>query len=271
MRIHSFSKVLVLPLLVMVAIVYYLYSVVDSDYALLIMIPVALAVAIYILHGEIDYWYLKKYPYGLDKNLLDWLDKYFWPYRQLGEEDKKKFRVRLELYLNARLILAMGSEVKEVPEDIKASVAGIAVWMSLNLDDFLIGDFDRIFLYKHHFPTPENPQLHAVEVNREDGVVLLNNNLAAQALLQPALYYNVAVHAFAEAIEHVKGAFPGVKEYDRLTLITGWQLQDIEKQTGLIGLNPTYVHVHHFFVFSENYRIHFPEEARALDGYFGLR
>lgn len=271
MRIHSFSKTLVLPLLAMVAIVYYLYNFVDGDYSILIMIPVALAVAIYIFHGEIDFWYLKKKPYGLDQKLIAWLEKYFWPYIQLGEDDKKKFTLRLELYLNARLIQAMGSDIKEVPEDIKASIAGIAVWMTLNQDDFLIGDFDRIFLYKHHFPTPANPELHAVEVNQEDGVILLNSQLAAQALIEPDKYYNVAVHAFSEAIQHVKGAISGIDMNDNLSLIAGWQIQDIEKQTGLKGLSPLHVHVHHYFVFPDKYRNYYPNEARELDVFFNKR
>ena len=227
-----------------------------------------LAVAIYIFHGEIDFWYLKNNPYGLDEKLTLWLEKYFWPYTRLGEEDKKKFRLRLELYLNARLIQAMGSEIKDVPEDIKASIAGVAVWMTLNQDDYLIGDFDRIFLYKHHFPTPVNPELHAVEVNQEDGVILLNSELAAKALIEPHKYYNVVVHAFSEVIQHVKGTVSDLDSHEILPLIAGWQIQDIEKQTGLKGLRPSHIHVHHYFVFHDKYKYYFPNETRVLDDFF---
>ncbi|MFZ1706119.1 MAG: hypothetical protein WAT79_17370 [Saprospiraceae bacterium] len=271
MKIHSLSRVLVLPLLAIVGVVYLLATKVDVNYSILIFLPVTLGVVLYIFHGVIDYWYLNKYPYGLDPHLKKWLKQYFKPYLLMKDIDRQKFDHRLELYLYGRLFNAVGTEWKEVPEDIKCMIACQGIWMTLGLEDFLIGDVDRIFLYKHNFPTPENQQLHAVEVNQVDGVIILNSALAAQALLEPTMYYNVVIHAYAEAIMALQLPTPKCEDETKLEMVSGWKKQDILKQTGLKEIENTLLHVHHFFVFPESYRRLYPDYYTVWSEYFRMR
>jgi hypothetical protein len=270
MKIYSLSKVLIIPLLAMLVLIYFITEQWGRDYSVLVFIPVTLGVILYIFHGDIDYWYLKKNPFGLDRPLIEWITKYFVPYREMEGELKKKFENRLELYLYGRLFQAVGKEMKNVPEDIKCMVASYAVWMTLYLDDYLIGDFDRIFLYKHHFPTPQNNVLHAVETNNEDGVIILNTNLCTQAVLNPADYYNIIVHAFAECILSLKADIPLLTEENLPEIISGWKKEDILTQTGLKEIDERILHIHHFFIFRELYTELLPENTKKLKAYFNI-
>lgn len=270
MKIRSFSKILTLPILVLFGVVYYFSEYVDRNYSVFVFIPAVIAVVVYIFHGNIDHWYLKKNPAGLDPEIVKWLQRFFKPYALYDAKSKAVFEQRLEWYLDGRLFQAMGTEIKEVPEDLKVLVASFGVNMALYKEDYLIGDFDRIFLYKHHFPTPKNHKLHAVETDHEDGVIILNYDLVAKALLQPESYYNVAVHAYAEAMLHVYGNIPYWEESSDFEKVIGWTKDDILGQTGLNDLDNVMIHIHHFFVFNEKYQQSFPVQAELLKKYFSI-
>lgn len=243
---------------------------VDRSYSALVFIPATIAVVVYIFHGNIDHWYLKNNPAGLDSDTIKWLQVYFKPYSLFDTKTKSVFEQRLEWYLDGRLFQAMGTEIKDVPEDLKVLVASYGVQMALYKDDYLIGDFDRIFLYKHHFPTPKNHTLHAVETDQEDGVIILNYDLVAMALLQPESYYNVAVHAYSEAMLHVYGTIPDWEYVSDIEKVIGWTEENILQQTGLTKIDPLVIHIHHFFVFNEKYIQVFPVQADRLKKYFGI-
>lgn len=270
MKIHSLSKVLVIPLLVMVVFVYFISEKWDRDYSVFVFVPAVLGVILYIFHGNIDYWYLKKFPVGLDRPLIGWIEKYFAPYKKMYGDIKNRFENRLEWYLNGRLFQAVGKEMKTVPEDIKCMVACHAIWMTLYLDDYLVGDFDRIFMYKHHFPTPKNNTLHAVETDSEDGVIILNTNLCTLAVLHPKDYYNIMVHAFAEAILQTKADFPYLSEEAIPEEVCGWKTEAILTQSGLETIEDRIIHIHHFFVFHEVYSRLLPENTKKLKTYFNI-
>jgi MtfA peptidase len=262
MQIHSFSKVLALPIIfITVVIMYFSYNK-PSETSIFILIPVILLVAIYVFHGPLDHWWLSKFPLKFDQKLREWLQKYFEPYNQLDDEFKKLFETRLTLYMAGRLFQSVGAELRNVPEDIKCMVSAHGVMVGLGHKDYLIGDMDRIFLYKHPFPTPDIPFLHSVEVNTEDGVIILSLEQLTNAVLFPSDYYNVGYHAYAEAFlaVHKDLLYPDVTDsWDLITKISNWDQQTILKQTGLESLNLRHIHITLYFSKPDQYKSNAPE------------
>lgn len=268
MRIQSLSKVLVLPVLMLAGVVYFLTEYVNPDFSVWYILPALLGVVIYISHGHIDYWYLKKFPHGLDSRLLAWLQHDFELYHRLTRKEQIVFEHRLELYLNARLFSAKGKEDREVPEDIKALIACYGIYMGIQSPDILIGDFDRIFLYGHPFPTPQNHHLHSVEVDPEDGLIILNSALMLLGHLEPEKYFNIIVYAYTMVFEYLHGKFLQGLTLENLDSVMPWQYENICEQIGVPELAPEHIHVHHYIVFPKRYRQVFPRQAALLDKYF---
>jgi hypothetical protein len=261
--IHSITKVLSLPLILILAAMLYNGWSSGNQLSVYLIIPVALLVALYTFHGVIDHWWLTKFPVPFDPKLKDWLTKHFPPYVVLDDELKKKFEFRLGLYINGRLFQSVGKEMRDVPEDIKCMVAAHAVNMTLGIDDYLIGDTDRIFLYKHPFPTPKFPFLHNVETDTEDGVIILSLEQLVNAIIRPDLYYNTAYHAYAEAIMFVnnKTEFPSFPEqtWSDIQNISGWNNETICRQTGYQSVPLQTVHSTIFFTMPQKYKMILPE------------
>lgn len=262
MHIHSVSKVLGLPVILLALGILYQSWNTNSQLSVYLVIPAALVVVLYVFHGPIDHWWLSRFPVPFDPRLRDWLDKYFEPYQKFNGDDKKKFEYRIMLYLNGRLFTSVGSEMRDVPEDIKLLVASHGVHMCLALDDYLIGDMDRIFLYKHPFPTADHPYLHNVETNIEDGVIILSLEQLSQSILYPENFYNTAYHAYAEAFIGVNNTidFPDCNEtWDQLEKVSGWSKGFLYQQIGLKQPDPLAVHITLFFSKSKKYKNIFPE------------
>jgi len=255
-------------------VVGYIWFYIDRDYSWLVFIPAFLAVIIYIFHGPLDYWYFKKNTPPLDKKLVQWLEKYFPWYHWIETGYTIEFQRRIVLYMYAREFQAIGKETREVPEDIKCMIAAHAVLLTSGREDFLMGDVDRIYIYKHPFPTPAIQTLHSVETNMEDGVIILNSSLLMQALISPKDNYNIALHAYAEALYRI---FPDMAtekldhtRLDELEKHVGWTLAEIQRQTGLSHIPDFCRHIHHFFVFHKNYGELMPENETIIRKYLNL-
>jgi len=226
MRIYSLSKVLAMPIIAgAVGYGYYQYSN-GQDIGAWIIAPVALLVVLYVSFPYIDYWFHKMYPLPLDEEILSWLRRYSPFYNQLSAEDKEKYEYRMSLYLEARDFKSVGSEQKELPEDLKAIVATNAIQINFNKEDFLIGDFDHIYVYKHPFPSPQFKFLHSVETQAEDGMIIYSLEHLIPGITDPQVYYNIGMHAYVEAFTkaYPDAAYPW-------NLDAGWE--DVEAISGL--------------------------------------
>ena len=268
MKIYSISKVLAFPIiLIAVAILYFA----QQSISVFIIIPVAMLVALYTFHGILDHWWLSRYPVPFDPRLRDWLNNHFKPYQQLHESDRSKFEYRMTLYIEGRLFSSVGSELRDVPEDIKCMVAAHGIEMCLGIDDYLIGDMDRIYLYKHPFPTPDFPFLHTVETNIEDGVIILSLEQLTNAVISPETHYNIGYHAYAEAfIGTQKGIiYPSVPDgFEEVNRISGFTRDTILQQTGFENIAILPIHITLFFSHPITYKEVLPEQFKAFSKIF---
>lgn len=271
MRIHSITQVLAFPLIIAaLAILYFTWDK-GGGLSIYFAVPVFLLVCLYVFHGVIDHWWLQKFPRKLEPELTEWLQKYFRPYTRFSDDELETFDHRMTLYLNGRLFQSVGSEMREVPEDIKCMVAAHGVEMSLHYKDYLIGEYDRIFLYKHPFPSPNHPYLHTVEVNKEDGVIILSLEQLANAVLYPDDYFNIGYYAYAEAFAdvHKNLDLPDCENtWTRIEAVTGWTRERILAVTGHEYLNMPSVHISVYFTHRDRYRAEMPEMAAQWDKIF---
>lgn len=274
MRIYSFSKLLSLPLIL--AAGYFLIRMFSGDHRgepPYVLIPITLLVVLYNFYGNIDFWWLKKYPIPLDDKILQWLQNYLPYYNDLDEERKAEFDRRLVLYVDVRQFKVIkNKDTDEVPFDIKNILASQAVRLLLGQKDFLLKDMDRIYLYKHPFPSPAHQFLHTYEIDVIDGVIILSLEQALPGITNPRVHYNITLHAFAESFVNLYSqyTYPAVEKY-------GWEglekLDFIDKNViistcGYPDLDLLPVHIVAFFEFPNDYKKQFPEAFNSFDEIF---
>jgi hypothetical protein len=272
MHIHSISRLLALPLAVAIGAILYSSYNNYNEHSIFIFIPVVLLVALYVFHGPLDHWWLSRCPIPFDKKIQAWLEAHFTPYSAFSPDEKKRFEYRLTLYTEGRLFQSVGKEMQEVPEDIKAMIAAHGVEMCLYMPDYLIGDMDRIFLYKHPFPSPAYPFLHSVETHAEDGVLILSLEQAVNAVLYPTDYYNVIYHAYAEAVIDTQKniAWPALPDdgWSVAEQIGGWKKDVLCQQAGFDTLPLLPVFVTLFFSRHDRFQLEAPALYASLHSIF---
>lgn len=274
MRIYSLSKVLSFPLVVIAGlIILNTFVGYRSEYSIYIFIPVILLVALYIFHGVIDFWWLERNPIPLDDKMKEWFEKYSPYYASLDEDEKVLFGNRLSLYVEGREFKSVGtSELKEVPFDIKCIISSQNIMMTAGLNDYLLGDMDRIYLYKHPFPSPRYQFLHTVETHIEDGMILLSTEHALPGITNPKDHYNIALHAYAEAFTKIYPHYdyPTVNhhEWKQVEEIMGLTKDTILKTMGYESCEVLPVHIVMYFMFPKAYEFHFKNEFNAFKAIF---
>jgi hypothetical protein len=276
MKIHSFSRLLALPLIVVAG--YYLYLLFQPgvNNTVYIFIPVVLLTLLYVFHGQIDYWWMQNNPPEVDIKIRDWLTTYLPYYNTYSETRRKEFEKRLVLYVEARSFQSVGTtELRPVPFDLKNIIASQAIRLTIAQKDFLLGDMDRIFLYKHPFPSPKHPFLHTVEVDEEDGVLIFSSEQGLPGIVNPSMYYNIVLHGYIQAYLalHPKLALKEVSAigWDDLEKIDGINSNLIIKTCGFEDLDLRVVNTVAFFEFSEQYVVLFPKAYDELCGVFGQK
>jgi len=238
------------------------------------LVLIFLFIALYVFKAQTDYWWHKEYPLPIEPEIKKWLVHNFPFYNSLEGETKQKFEDRLGLYIEARLFTSLGSKEREVPEDLKAMIAAHAVRVTLNYEDFLIGDFDRIMMYKHPFPTPKHQYLHIVETEVEDGVIIFTLDYLLNGVLKPDQYYNIAYHAYVEAFckqnPTIDFSFLETVTKDHMHLISGFKVEDLLTTLGYKSLDPVPVIITYYFTFRDNFIDLLPDVVAELDDIFAV-
>ena len=267
MQIFSLSKIIILPLVVSALIILYIGEANGNyDMTVWVVIPVILFAIVIIFMGQIDYWYHKRFPLPLDQKIVEWMQRFNPYYIALDDNDKKKFRDRLSLYIEGREFKSVGKEVRDVPEDIKGIIGSIPVMLTFHGDDFLLGDYDYVYLYKHPFPSPQYQYLHTVEVNHEDGVFLFSLEHLLPGITRSDEFYNIGLHAYVEAYINVhKLNQPDDITWEDIEQISPYSKEDIIKITGHKEINIFAVLITCYFMFPEKMKTHKPAKYRELE------
>lgn len=274
MRIHSLSRILSLPIVVSIlALLYISYELGHEDVMIWILIPLIAATAVVIFHGQIDFWWNERNPIQLDRPIAEWLMKYDPYYKSLHPGQRQAYDNRLVMYMQGRAFASVGSEHHSVPNDIQAIISSNAIKMMMSKKDYLLGDMDRIYLYKHPFPSPRYQFLHTVEIDVEDGVFIFSLEHLIPGMINPEEHYNIGMHGYAEAYQRV---FPR-EDFTFLDDITWEQLEEVgyhsqDKILKTIGFNQTEiptVAINYFFTHPRRFSQLLPTYYEKLKRHFG--
>jgi len=274
LRIHSLSRILSLPIaLSILTVLYVSYELEYQNAMIWILFPLVIASAVVIFQGQIDFWWNERNPVPLDPPISDWLKKYDPYYTSLDPNQRQNYDNRLVMYMQGRAFVSVGREHHDVPNDIQAIIASNAVKMLISKKDYLLGDMDRIYLYKHPFPTPRHQFLHTVETDIEDGVFIFSLEHLVPGMINPKEHYNIAMHGFAEAFQRV---FPK-EDFTYLDQITWDQIEEVgyhskDKILKTIGFNQTditTVAINHFFTHPRRFNLMIPAAYERLIRQFG--
>lgn len=273
MGIYNFSRILAIPFAV--AFGYVLYkSTYDTFFdAGTWMIPFGMIlVMIYVFSPQIDHWWQNKFPISLDPELVELLERLNPAYRSYDAETKAKFDKRLGLYLHGKEFSAQGSEKEKVPYDIQALISQVPIHMTIHHGDYMFGDFDRVVIYKHPFPSPRIPFLHAVETFMEDGMMIFSMAHIEAALNNPTQFYHILYHAYAEAfvLLNPKLDWPDMStvSWELLEGISGFPKEKLLDFIGLPELDTLYVCINYFFTFPQKMKEVLPSVYSDLEKIF---
>ncbi len=238
--------------------VYYMGHEENSFY----LIPVVMAiVTVYIFTPQIEWWGNAKYPIRVDKVIRKMLYDKVSFYRRLTDEEQARFDKRL--WLSIRHKDWTGMKLKNIPEDIKAMVMTPAILLTFYKSSYLFEDYERIYLYKHPFPSPRYSKWHASEIHHEDGLLIFSIEQLFNAFLHPNKYYNIALHEWAGAYlhEYTLDSFVGMKWLDKeeLNQIGPYDFTAIEAWLGLPVEDLRQVCIHHFIQFPSAMKQAFPD------------
>ena len=273
-KIYKFSKVLSTPFVLITIYCIYMLFTDRPEQATWIIVPIVILTLIYLFQPQIDYWWMSRNPVELEEGIIKIIKATNPYYSELNAEDKRKFETRLLLYVEGREYIAKGTEDKDVPEDIKFAFSQIPVMMKLMEKDMQYDNFERIVLYKHPFPSPRFQFLHTYETHVEDGVIILALSHAENGLFNPAQYYNVAGHAFAEAYIKAYPAkdYPGTENdfWQINEKVHGFTEEKILATLGFKSMDPLTVLINNYFTYPEQTKRNFPESWKKLNEIFKL-
>lgn len=266
MRIHSIASIIILPFAAAFAFIV-IKSYNSSNYTDPInywLLPLLIIIVIlFLFKPQIDHWWHKRNPPKLASFITDWLNKHSRYYNQLSEADQAKFRDRLSIYLESREFSLMREEKESLPEDFKAIIAHNLIQLTFGQEDYLLDPYERVIVYSHPFPSPKKQFLHTVEVDHEDGVILLSTEHLFPGMLNQENFYNIGMHAYVEAYlnKHNKLQLKNLPEdlVSNLEKVSGHQMEKVIASIGYEVDNMHIIAITYFFTFPKKFKEVLPE------------
>jgi len=267
------ARLLAIPLVILVFIFLYLAWTQGGQWAIYMAPPLILLAVIYVFSPQLNWWYFLRRPPKLDRRLQQLLLKRSPYYQNLSVADKKKFRTRMSLYMEAHDFQAMG-DMDTIPADALGVLAHAVVELTFGQEDFLLDKFEKIILYFHPFPSPQYPKhLHTSELYEEDGVLLFSVPHLIRGFMEPTRYFSLAHYEYAKALHILypdwKWPILGESSWEKLERISGFSKDAIQRFINLPDIDPLAVAVHHLFQFTPAFRLHWPEMYERLAALLG--
>lgn len=270
-----FARLLALPFVAIALALLYVCWEIDSDYALWMVPPVLIVALIYIFSPQINWWWYVRYPPELESGLRKLLERHCGFYGRLDAAQQRVFRSRVVLFRMGTEWMPMAWPDDLLPADVELAIAAQAVTVTLHREEFLFPGFEKIIVYPKPFPSPEYLFAHASELYAPDGCLLFSAEQVMLGFIQPAAWYNVALHECANAyiICFSEADFPALdgdeEVWARLEAVSGMSRARIEAVIGIAGVEPLPVAIHHYFTFSGQMQRLMPAVYERLHAIFG--
>ncbi len=192
-----------------------------DGYEWLMIIPLVIGTATFLLKRAIYEWWIGKNPAGLSAKEIDILAKHYPYYQRLGSEHKLEFEKRVSVFRDQKKFQMRGAD--KIPGDIQllVSAAAIELTMGFPYQPEFYPKLGAVILFARTFITPElSYQLHAVETNREQyDCLILAVNMLVKGIKQPLQYYDSTLYGFAKLFKIENNIEDKDIPYDREKLI----------------------------------------------------
>lgn len=232
------SRIVATPFIILALIFGAMAFLSEGEWAYWIVPNFIVLAVIYSLHPQIDWYWFEKHPPIMDEHLQKYVERLSSFYRQLNTADQQKFRDRVQLYLIANEYFLRGPEDNLTPpDDLKALFAIPLVELTFReKENWRLKKFERLVLYPTSFPSPNNHDLHAGEIETEDGVIIAALDLAKQWVDRPAqafpmLHYQIA-KAYLWSFMEKRNALQGTLSVEEVEKIGGLTLDELSKYLG---------------------------------------
>ena len=194
------SKILLVTILIVLAPVLYFTWTIGEKYAPYLIPLVILAVTIYVLSPQIDWWWYLRFPKAPNRSVAAYFSKNFIGFNQLSSEIQKDILNKFHLLEMSKNFISKADDDK-IPDGIKLVVLASLLECTYRREDFQLKDYENIVLYAHPFPSPQWPQqLHLSETEIEDGVFIFSLPAVSEGLKNPRQYFPVSTYEFCKVI-----------------------------------------------------------------------
>lgn len=224
-----------------------------DTHSALIIFPLMAAAGIYTLSPQIMWWHWMRNPPDLPTQLAPLLDR-FDLYRRLDLAGKREFRRRTFLLREATHF--HGQAIEEIPPDIKIMAAASAATVGFHREEFLVGDFENIVLYRHYFPTPDHEVLHCSELHEPDGAIIWTLNVFLRSCIEPRKYLHLGLYEYGRAVlllePELRAALGNsALDYQQVECISGFSETALKEYIGLEELDLTAISLVLYFTHAE--------------------
>ena len=257
------SRIVSIPFVLGALIFLYLTWEIDRQYSAYI-VPFVIGLAlIFSFSPQINWWWYQRHPPELTGKLRGLLERFLPYYQRLAEPEKKRFRHRVALYIEANDFMAKGMD--EVSPDLKVVAAACAVQLTFGKQR-LFAELDSSIWFSSRNPFPLR-SIRKITTPRksyeEDGVILFSAEQLMKGFFTPHKFYNIGLHEYAKVFERSFPdlAFPALADthWQELQQISGFTREWIREWINLEDIPLRAVSIAHFFAFPQQFYTLLPD------------
>jgi hypothetical protein len=230
---------------------YFIFLKDRDDMLFLMIISILVLVGSYIFQYQLDQLMIRGVPQQLDRDMRKMLEFTSPQFVSLAESYQHMAEDRMKRWVLKKDFLNKNEQ--DAPEDVKYMLAWYAILFTLHQQQYLYEEIDRIVFYHHPFLSPHQPDdVHIVEVEEQDGTIILSVPHLIKGFMEKG-YYNIALHAMAEAyaISYIRDEIVWPEDiWEQLETISTISKERLEAYIGLKLLDPWPVAVHHQVTYS---------------------
>lgn len=221
----------------------------------------------YVFQYQIDQLMIRGVPQALDPEMRTMLLNTSPYYAAMPEINQRMAEDRIQRWVIKKDFINKNEQ--DAPEDVKYILAWYAALLTMHQQAFLYDGIDRIVFYHHPFLSPGHPDdVHIAEVEAEDGTLIISVPHLIKGHMEKG-YYNIALHAIAEAYAtcYIKEPITWPDDiWDQLEAISSIPKDRIDAYIGLPLTDPWPVAVHHQLTYRDT---KIPEVLQHLPQFIG--
>jgi len=271
---QSFSRLLAFPFIITL-ILALANSQFDYSGPMTIVVLACLLVLclLFVFKDQVDQWWWKRRPPNLDTPVKAWMKRFSPYYNRLDDATRSRFEPAISIFMRTKEFTLKADRDFQLEEDIKGIIAHEFVRVGITQGEHTYDNLDHLVLYNHPFGSPDVQQLHSLELNREDGVVIMSKELAVNGFIQPATYVNISLLGAIMTFiwHHPRLAYPSVSELTAEDIAQAHKvdLQVILQTLGVDHINKLDLLVFCFFLYPDRTKDMDEEVHTGLMDLFG--